>query len=129
MRRVTTVLMVAIGMLLTFAVPATATGQNAAIVVRIDDPICTVAGGGLSAQATIHGVFTSDGQWKLTCRGELPPGTAPDSAVVVRSTDADPIDICHTPFGVTFDWQVVFSASGTAMITCHGVENSAHGGP
>lgn len=129
MRRLSTLLMIAIGMLITVAVPATASGENAAIVVKIDDPICTVAGGGLSAQATLHGVFTSNGQWKLTCRGDLPPGTAPDSAVVVRSTDTHPIDICFTPFGVTFNWQVVFSASGKAMITCHGDENTAHGGP
>jgi hypothetical protein len=127
-RRFSMVVMIAIGMLITVALPAAASGEKAAIVVVIDDPICTVAGGGLSAQATLHGVFTSDGQWKLTCRGELSPGTEPDSAVVVRSTTADPIDICHTPYGVTYDWQVVFSASGVATITCHGVENSAHGG-
>ena len=129
MRRLSMVLMLALGMLIAVAVPATASGENAAIVNRIDDPICTVAGGGLSAQATIHGVHTSNGQWKLTCRGELAPGTAPDSAVVVRSTDADPIDICWTPFGVTYNWQVVFSTSGKAMITCHGDESSAHDGP
>src|SRR5262245_66691506 len=104
---------------------AAAKSENAALVIKIDgegwpdpDNCCFWDFGiqGLVGQGSIHYVETQNGQWRLSCHGEIVEGLPISKAVTASSTDDNPIGGCFTPFGATFDWHVTYSPSGLSSL-------------
>lgn len=105
--------------LLLLAVPAAADSPMSAVVVRIDG-VCRASFDGLVAVGDVRDVLTSNGKWKLSCAGDIVEGTAPSTALVVRSTEDDPVATCNTPYAVTHTSVTVFTPSGKWSMACHG---------
>ncbi len=113
-------LLFAVSLVLLLAVStAFADSDNAAIVIHLDEG-CRWFAGPLEAAGSVHYVQTQNGQWNLTCVGEQVAGPSLKKAVVEKSTDANPLGTCYTPFGSTEDFQAVFTPSGQWKVTCHG---------
>lgn len=98
---------------------AAADSDNAALVVKLDEG-CEWFFDGLAAEGGLLYSEAQNGQWTLSCQGQIVSGLPLDQAVTIHSTEDDPAGLCFTPFGDTFDWQATFSPSGESSFTCHG---------
>lgn len=98
---------------------AGAESDNAALVVRLDED-CAWFDGDLVAEGSVHYAEAQNGQWTLSCKGEIIDGLPISRAVTVKSTDDAPVGDCFTPFGVTYNWHVTYTPSGKSSFVCHG---------
>lgn len=64
-----------------------------------------------------HAVRSSSGKVTLVCRGQLPAGAEPESAVVQRSPDF-PFNSCNAFFAPATRWQQVITPSGEITLRC-----------
>jgi hypothetical protein len=120
MRKALVALPALVVLLLIVVSGATADSDKAALVIKLDPPICHLGASGLDAYGSVHNVFTSNGKWKLTCQADTYTGPTITKALVVRSRPDAPLDECWTPLGITYDWQVVFTPSGRSTLMCKG---------
>jgi len=114
-----------LSLLVSAAIAMAAGSENAAFVVKLDKG-CTWWSGdtaedsALVAKGSVRYVQVRNGGWTLSCIGDIVIGLPLGRAVILNSTADDPEGTCSTPFGFTFDWQIIFSPSGTSSINCHG---------
>ncbi len=99
--------------------------NRAAIVVRFDGgcswQTISSTGQGVLAEGSTQGVLTSTGSWKLSCAGEVVYHTFPlTEAIVLHSTDKDPLGTCFADTMITHNFIMVFSPSGESHFTCWG---------
>jgi hypothetical protein len=91
-----------------------------AIVVMIDDA-CGWGDDNYTAMGDVHFVLNDGLQWVLSCKGEIIEGDSLKKAMVLRSSDDEPVGPCYTPSGFTMNWQMVFTPSGKSQMTCWGL--------
>lgn len=119
MKKVVLVFVLAAAVLVVGVTMAAADGDNAAIIITLDEG-CEWYEGALVAGGSVHYVEVKNGKWKLTCIGNIVEGPLPEEAVVNHSTAGDPLGTCYTPFGETHDFQEIYTPSGESSLVCHG---------
>jgi hypothetical protein len=97
---------------------ATAAAQDGAIVYHGGPCSFRLGGFPLVVATNVHSVITPSGNASLTCQGELPPGTAPETAVTI---DLDGRCRIGTPNGIVVATRgsVTYTPSGHANLSCH----------
>jgi len=63
-------------------------------------------------------ILNDGGFWVLTCEGEVIMDELISQPMVLHSSFSAPVDVCTTPIGSTFDWQMVLWPTGQARLTC-----------
>ena len=104
--------------LCSLATIAAAPAQDGAIVYHGGPCSFRIGGFPLVVATNVHSVITPSGNASLTCQGELPPGTAPETAVTIDLAGRCRIG---TPNGIVVGTKgsVTYTPSGNANLSCH----------
>lgn len=94
-----------------------------AFIIQLDEGCSwgSVDDAGFLATGSVQFVMNDGLQWMVSCHGEIIDGENPERAVVIRSTDDDPVGLCYTPFDTTENWHLVATPSGQSKFSCWGI--------